>query len=1229
MGVLSQNTRLGSSAVTGDEWFVKYHLMHDQNETSQIAQWTPSANQTSNAKFTFSFWIKGMRDLDWAPILYVEHSSGSGNRCVIGFNQGYLEYTQNSGGGSNQRRTVRKMKDPSGWYHCVISFDGSQASQTDRTRFWINGVQDAGNGSGSDNMAATDSDINKNGSLQQLFKEGYFQISDIHMVDGQSLTGSDFGKQVGDDWRPKEYTGTHGTNGYHLRFNDVSTNTTLGEDKSANSNNWTFQNYSPLGAPGITSSKIKYSGYDATSLDTKYPSGMAVTGQESNRPICASFSYVNGNHGMSNGAYYRTWSFWVRRISAPGYSVPLGRFQHGESSSMEITDADGFRFTDGVGEVDFECHTTKLTDWSKWYHIVCQYDNNGEDRQVKVWIDGVQQDKDDSPSGRDVVQGNHFTHNYHGKYRTNNNSNDFPKCAGWEGPYSRIIYANMSYHDGYKYSASNFGETVNGVWTAKDYQNNVSYGTYGWHVKGADESNGCFEDATSNSNVTWSGSMSSTFSWTYAKPWQCVIPFTMSGTDNIEKFDFSASGPGYKTWITDDKTSSSWNQVAYPIEPKTTDSNGNTVLWMYQHNGGAANNEFKNIDIDGDSAAHKFSIPSTEADNYTHDTPVDSPSKVGTDVGTGGTNSCNYPVWSTVDMYTADGNLEDGNTRLHCYQNQPAGAVLTHKLPNTGKWYFEIKQGGGIVAGLLNCDKHSVGPVSTTNGVTVLDSADFYGFRCDGGGTAVYVYGNGRTDMGTWNTNRDAVYMPQNMSGNSWYVQTCMAVDMDNKKMWMGQGIYDSTATASTGGPYGRCLGIQWAKSGGYGTNGNPVTGAYPLYSGFGDDMIVAAFVGNNNEVYINCGQRSFVNGQEFIPTGYKGLSEINWPTPAITDPKGHFDVKLWDGNATDDRAITGFSFAPDLTFIKARGHAYPFTIHDSLRGANKQFAANSNDNESTNTDEIKSFTSDGYTLGTNNRVNNSPRSYVSYNWNMGTSNTSISAGDSNNGSPHIASVVRANQTAGQGIITYTGNGSADQKIAHGLGAIPWFMIIKNRTDDSSDFEVYHEWMSSGATMHINSDALQSDSDEPWYNTPTDKVFQLKQYDSVNKNGSNYVAYAFAPVEGYSRFGGFIGNGNDNGPFINCGFKPRLILIKKKTNATDPKDWFLYDIDRQDSDSQMSNPLYLNATTAAPTQAAYYIDITSQGFKIRNSGNGVNGSTSDNYIFCAWADKPGGLGNAY
>ena len=105
----------------------------------------------------------------------------------------------------------------------------------------------------------------------------------------------------------------------------------------------------------------------------------------------------------------------------------------------------------------------------------------------------------------------------------------------------------------------------------------------------------------------------------------------------------------------------------------------------------------------------------------------------------------------------------------------------------------------------------------------------------------------------------------------------------------------------------------------------------------------------------------------------------------AINKSTDFFNTKLWTGNSTTDRAITGVGHQPDMLWIKGRNEGTDHEVQDAVRGSDKYIRPNLNGNEGTEEEGVKSFDSDGYTLGNANYWNWTSKTFVGWSWKAGT----------------------------------------------------------------------------------------------------------------------------------------------------------------------------------------------------------------------------------------------------
>ena len=334
----------------------------------------------------------------------------------------------------------------------------------------------------------------------------------------------------------------------------------------------------------------------------------------------------------------------------------------------------------------------------------------------------------------------------------------------------------------------------------------------------------------------------------------------------------------------------------------------------------------------------------------------------------------------------------------------------------------------------------------------------------------------------------------------------------------------------------------------------------------------------------------------------------------SITNPRNFMNTVLYTGNSTDNRSITGLEFQPDWVWIKERGATNSHSLFDAVRGANKQLQSNANaaqyDFSGDANQELKSFTSDGFTLGTGGGVNNNSDTYVAWNWKAGTGQ-----GSSNTDGSINTTYTSVNTTAGFSISKYTGNSTTGATVGHGLGATPKMIIIKSLGVEN--WEVYHASLGNTQGIYLNETNAAFTTSARWNNTsPTNSVWTMGNTSAVNASGVNYIAYCFAEKQGYSKFGSYTGNGNANGPFIFTGFKPAWIIVKKTSGSG---SWWMRD--NKIAPFNVASQVLIANSTGAETSGVGQMDFLSNGFKLRDTTDASN-SSGGSYIYMAFAEEP-------
>lgn len=349
-----------------------------------------------------------------------------------------------------------------------------------------------------------------------------------------------------------------------------------------------------------------------------------------------------------------------------------------------------------------------------------------------------------------------------------------------------------------------------------------------------------------------------------------------------------------------------------------------------------------------------------------------------------------------------------------------------------------------------------------------------------------------------------------------------------------------------------------------------------------------------------------------------------------INKGSSYFNTLLYTGDMVDGdgsghtQSITGVGFSPDWVWHKCRSHAQQHMIVDVVRGTSTYNFISSQDNEEEKTSNtngaIKTIDSDGITLenGTDSssKANNAGangRTYVTWNWLADSASASNTSGT-------LTSTVVANTTAGFSICKYTGATGA-QTFGHGLGAVPKMVIIKNLDSTGSGAEhwrVYHNARGAGKYLKLNDTTAETADTGPFSDTtPTSTLVYVGGDDGTCKNGEDHIAYCFAEVKGYSKFGHYKGNGNStNGPFVYCGFKPAFVMIKEADGAD---IWVMYDNKRLGYNR--SNYTIEADNGGAEGTAVDRFEMLSNGFRVTYNWTPTN-TSGQTYIFMAFAEHP-------
>ena len=335
-----------------------------------------------------------------------------------------------------------------------------------------------------------------------------------------------------------------------------------------------------------------------------------------------------------------------------------------------------------------------------------------------------------------------------------------------------------------------------------------------------------------------------------------------------------------------------------------------------------------------------------------------------------------------------------------------------------------------------------------------------------------------------------------------------------------------------------------------------------------------------------------------------------------IDNPELFFQTKKYTGTGSSNSITLDGSenMQPDWVWIK-RLTAADHKLTDSVRGVTKVIESNNTAEESTDSNGLTAFNSDGFTVVSSASFNSNTVGFVSWNWKAGTSFTNDA---SSTGIGTIDSTGSVNETAGFSIVSYTSTGS-NASLKHGLSTAPQWIIFKRRSGDTENWPNFHQALGNTHYMMLNASDGSSDSAARFNDTsPTSSVFTVGTSGDTNGGTSPFICYCFSERQGYSKFQSYTGNGNANGSYIHLGFKPAWVMIKSTAGG---EDWFIWDNKRNSFNKSFNPYLLASQNNAEYDGSGAFAELLSNGFKIKGTSAYLNGS-GQSYIYMAFAESP-------
>jgi hypothetical protein len=1082
--------------------------------------------------------------------------------------------------------TTQVFRDPSAWYHIVAVIDTTNATSSDRARLYVNGQRVTAFSTATyptQNLAMNIStsrafDIGATGATHTQNFDGY--LAEFNFIDGQALTPSSFGETdpVTGSWVAKKYTGTYGTNGFYLPFSDTDSNENLvlsSEDFS----NATYWNKATFPCTVTANSVVSPNG--TTTADTILGANGATS------LVFQIISSPNNGSALTASIYAK---------AGTGSQFTLNAYYANDAEINTTFDLSTGTIVPGLGTA-LGVITSVGNGWYRCSVNIPARTGAGVEINFRIW-----------PNPRGDAT-NRSIHVWGAQLNYGSIAKKYIATTTAAVTNQGTIENLLTYSE----------DLTNAAWAKA---NVTATGNTIAAPNGSTTADTLFEAAVTGEHylerpLTPTTNTQYVFS-TYVKYLNrkyiaLRIVYSNGAQDTIAIFDiqngtYYGYGVSAPTATSITSVGNGWYRISATF---TTPATNPTSSLLFRHeffddslNASYAGNASvgmylwgSQIETQGTLGPYLPTVASTQGlvhrigtdrslgatgfgyntwtpNNIsltlgtTYDAMIDSPTLTSATVA-------NYAVLNPLKMPApASVSYTNGNLSVSCGNGNQTPALATI-YPSSGKWYWEVIWTSGSFA--------RVG-VQNTNVASTDFAADTAGWR--------------------WESNTGNIYNGSTLATVSTYATNDIlgfCLDCDAGKLYVSKnGTWQNSAVPASG------------------------TGAVATNIPTSTLMSPAVATGSGTSVFVfNAGQRPF---SYTPPTGFVALNTYNLPDSTIKKGNTVMDAVLWTGaGQTGAASITGLNFKPDFVWAKMRSSAISHTLYNSIvgGGANKALSSNGTDTEASfnanaTNGYLSSFDSNGFSyFGGSSPAyfSSNGNTYVGWAWQAGQGTTS------SNTSGTITSTVSVSTTAGFSVVTYTGNGTSGATIGHGLGVAPSMLIVRDR-NTVNDWVVYHKSIGNTGCLVLNSTSATVTSSGFWNNTtPTSTVYSAGTASNVNSSSRAYVAYCWAEIAGFSKFGSYTGNGSTDGPFVYLGFRPKFVMIKR-TNTTE--DWMIWDTSRSPYNAGI---LRLYPNTSGAENSTDLFDILSNGFKCRDN-DPVNNASGSTYIYAAFAEVPTKFSNA-
>jgi hypothetical protein len=1069
--------------------------------------------------------------------------------------------------------TTQVFRDPSAWMHVVVVYDSrATTTSTDRLKLYINGERvtafDAINYPGDDVLSEFNNSNN--------YGIGYFNantaldgyLADYHFIDGQALAESDFGEY--DDngvWQPKAYSGTYGTNGFHLDFSDNSNNDALGYDANGTVRYW----------PDVTGTNISstvknlFDGSTTTAVDGT--AGTTITFTPSTPIPYSSSVEVYTASGATERTYSLNGGTGVTNVANGWTSLATGS---GTITSISNTPNSNYYQSWSAIRVD----GVILTDPNDW--TVNNLTANRSEPYAHMWSGTFLAGE----PGENAFDGSTIT-----AARP-----DSSQTITWTHP-TGIPFTQLSMRAAKSGAGTNI--TVNGVDVTETFNPQTT----------ADLSSVITSPLTTIS-------LTSTASERPKLMYVAIDGTALVSGHNTDVFidsptnyeaDSGNNGGNYCTWNPLVPTSGNFNngnlemQGANAWRQTTGTIAVSSGKWYYEAT-------YKGNQWGSTTANSVAGIGFYKADVATNTNGVGNSStynNVLAFIQTG--YFANFAAQTSIRTQIADGDVIGVSVDLDAgtYAFYINGSSLTSgNLAYTGPLTPWTKSYYNNSTGYFVCNfGQRPFAYAPPTGYVSLCTQNLDDPTIEDPSTAF--------DIALWSGDGAARNIPTSMSPDLVWIKKRNSATFGNHQLFdaVRQATYALVPNDSQG------ENEETTQLTAFNTDGFSL-GASTFVNATGNTYVGWAWDAgtSNTDLTAVYNQNQSWSGYMLTPSGGYG----NPKEKAFNAQSYNYAETANNGETLDFNSVTGLTASTDVFVLPENTANVSYTVTADIGGTTYT------DSSVGQTGVTFSHTGNVTRITVRNNDSNSPTRLTHIKVDskeLIDQNIAVTQ-------PTLDSTYRANTSAGLSIVSYTGNGASSAVIGHGLNAAPKMIMVKNR-DVGDHGAVYH--VGTDATNPQNyflklfaatSDGTASRSDvgAMWNDTaPTSSVFSVGTEDNVNASTENYIAYCWTSVEGYSAFGSYVGNGSADGPFIYTGFKVGWLMVKNSTTSNET--WTIHDSTR-DVDNPAEHRLLPSSDGGETTGTSpRYKDLLSNGFKIRGT-SGEQNTSGNVYVYAAFAENP-------